>query len=70
MLTFRDEMMGMPNSFSSDWELGRSRFRKLKNSDEKQRGWKRLLSTLSLNFCMTKFMGEIGNRSGGRYPTR
>ena len=25
------------------------------------------MSPLSLNFWMTKFVGEIGNRSGGRY---
>ena len=28
------------------------------------------MSPLSLNFWMTKFVGEIGNRSGGRYPPR
>ena len=28
------------------------------------------MSPLSLNFWMTKFVGEIGNRSGCRYPPR
>ena len=28
------------------------------------------MSPLSLNFWMTKLVGEIGNRSGGLYPPR
>ena len=28
------------------------------------------MSPLSLNFWMTKLVGEIGNRSGGRLPSK